>query len=79
MVIGNAITDRGSKFETFESPLYVFRQGVIGGGRIGQKADLVLPRLLALVMIKMARVVANLVDVRGHVAGQAIVFLQIDR
>ena len=52
---------------------------VVLAGHVGQEPDLVLPRLAALVMIQMARVVADLVDVRGDVAGQAIVLLQVDR
>ena len=48
-------------------------------GDVDQKPDLVLPRLFALVMIQMARVVAELVDVRGDGFGQAIVLLQVDR
>ena len=47
-------------------------------GHVDQEADLVLPRTVALVMVQMARVVANLVDQRGNVGRQPIVFLKID-
>ena len=52
---------------------------VVLGGHVGQIAHLVLPRLFALVVIEMARVVADLVDVRRDHFRQPIVFLQIDR
>ena len=46
---------------------------------VGQIPHLVLPRLLALVVIEMAGVVADLVDMRRDQLGQAVVLLQIDR
>ncbi len=48
-------------------------------GHVGQEADLVLPGAFRLVVIEMARVVANFIDQRGHVGRQPVVFLQIDR
>jgi hypothetical protein len=45
----------------------------------GDVSHLVLPRAGRLVVIEVARVVADLIDVRGDQLGQAVVFLQIDR
>ena len=52
---------------------------VIVAGDLGQIPHLVLPRLLALVVIQVARVVADLVDVRRDQLRQPVVLLQIDR
>ena len=47
-------------------------------GYVGQKADLVLPRLFGLVMEEVAGVVAYLLDQRCHVGRQTVVLLEID-
>ena len=47
-------------------------------GHGGQEADFVLPGLVPFVMVQMARVVTDLIDVRRHQFRQAIVLLQID-
>ena len=44
-------------------------------GQLDQEAHLVLPRALRLVVIQVARVVADLVDPGGHLGGDAIVLL----
>jgi hypothetical protein len=43
-----------------------------------QIADFLLPGLLALVVVEVARVVAELVDVRREPLGEPVVFLQIN-
>ena len=54
-------------------------RAVVVAGDLDQIPHLLLPRLGSLVVIKMARVVADLVDVRRDDFGQPVVLLQIDR
>ena len=51
----------------------------LSAATLGEVADLLLPGLLALVVIQMPRVVADLVDVRRDEFRQAVVLLQVDR
>ena len=46
--------------------------------RVDDEFHFVLPRLFALVVIQMARVVADFVDVRGDIGHEAVILLQID-
>ena len=53
-------------------------RAVVIAGDADQVPHFFLPRLFALVVIEVARVVAELVDVRGDTFGKAVVLLQID-
>ena len=48
------------------------------GGHVGDEPHLVLPGLRWLVVVEMAGVVSQFVDMRGHVDGEPVVFLQVD-
>ncbi len=53
------------------------QRAVVLAGHVHQKAHLVLPRLGTLVVIKMPRVVADLVHVRRRQGCQAVALLQV--
>ncbi len=53
-------------------------RAVVVAGDIDEIAHFFLPRLGALVVIQVARVVAELIDMRCESLGQPVVFLQID-
>ena len=50
---------------------------VVRAGHVDKELHFVLPRLGSFVVVQMARIVANLVDHRGDVGGQAIVLLKV--
>ncbi len=52
---------------------------IVLAGDVDKVPHLVLPRLLTLVVVQVAGIVADLVDVRRHGFGQPIVLLQVDR
>ena len=47
-------------------------------GDRGEETDLVLPRFVRLVVVQVAGVVAELVDVGRDAAGETVIFLQVD-
>ena len=51
---------------------------VVLRGHVGDESYLVLPGLRRLVVVEMAGVVSQLVDMRGHVDGEPVVFLEVD-
>ena len=54
------------------------QRAVVRGGGLGDEGHLLARRLLALVVVQVAGVVANLVHVRRDERGQPVVLLQID-
>ncbi len=54
------------------------QRAVVGAGDVDQEADLLRDRLLLLVVVEVAGVVAHLVHVGSHLGGEAVVLLQVD-